>query len=282
MTTYGLRKSGITWDAATPAQSLEIEVDQDQIVQVLINLILNAQHALEDTNGQRRIDIVTTLSEDGRVLSIAVVDNGPGVPDGIAHRIFDPFFTTKGVGQGTGLGLSVCKSMIEAHGGKLMLEKTAGGGATFRVTLPMLRGQGPDPDIPEALHATPTLKGRILVVDDEIEIAAILADCLAPLGLDCVIASDGHAALARVAEFAFDAVFCDVSMPGMDGITFYHRLRLTNPILASHLVFISGDVLHRDWDKYKATVDRPIIEKPFDPQQVRDVALQLLAQKGGA
>lgn len=119
------------------------------------------------------------------------------------------------------------------------------------------------------------------MVDDEVELAAILADCLAPLGIECVIATDGHAALARVAETQFDAVFCDVSMPGMDGITFYHRLKDANPVLAAHLIFISGDVLHRNWDRIKSTLDRPILEKPFDPEQIREAALSLLAPEGG-
>jgi two-component system NtrC family sensor kinase len=113
-----------------------------------------------------------------------------------------------------------------------------------------------------------------------VEIAAILADCLAPLGIECVIATDGRMALQRLAEAPFDGIFCDVSMPGMDGITFYGHLKGINPELARHLVFISGDVLHRDWERVKAAVDRPIIEKPFDPQQVRDAALLLLASHG--
>ena len=69
-------------------------------------------------------------------------------------------------------------------------------------------------------------------------------------------------------------------MPVMDGFTFYKKLQETNPILADHLVFISGDVLHRDWVSLNSSVDRPIIEKPFDPQQIREVALQLLTPKG--
>ena len=119
------------------------------------------------------------------------------------------------------------------------------------------------------------------MVDDEVEIAAILADCLAPLGIECMIATDGHAVLRRVAEMHFDAVFCDVSMPGMDGIAFYHALQNTNPVLAAHLVFISGDVLHRNWEKFKSMVDRPMLEKPFDPQQIREAALAQLAPTGG-
>lgn len=67
----------------------------------------------------------------------------------------------------------------------------------------------------------------------------------------------------------------------MDGLTFYRHLTESNPVLAQHLVFVSGDVLHRNWDQVKAVADRPIIEKPFDPQQVRDAALALLAAEGG-
>lgn len=280
MTTYGLRGSDILWNAATLSTDHRIEADQDQIVQVLINLILNAQHALEGRPIPRKLSITADLSPDQRWLDIVVADNGPGVPDAIEGRIFDPFFTTKAVGQGTGLGLSVCKSMVEAHGGTLQHEATPGGGATFRVTLPAQISQVATPEEDAAPDSGSPTRGRILVVDDEIEIAAILADCLAPLGIDCVIAADGQAALDLLAETAFDAIFCDVSMPGMDGITFYKRLKVTNPLLARHLVFVSGDVLHGDWDRLKASVERPIIEKPFDPQQVREAALLLLDREG--
>ena len=280
MTTYGLRSAGIAWNAAPLAQNRKIEVDQDQIVQVLINLILNAQHAMAGQTGSHWIEVRSDLSADHRWLNIEVSDNGPGVPTAIAHRIFDPFFTTKPVGQGTGLGLSVCKSMIEAHGGKLQLTDTPGGGATFRVTLPALITGTQETDEAMAADSAPSLRGRFLVVDDEVEIAAILADCLAPLGIECVIATDGLSALERLKEASFDAVFCDVSMPGMDGIAFHRRLQDLDPVLARHLVFVSGDVLHRDWDRAKSAADRTTIEKPFDPQQVRETALHLLASRG--
>ncbi len=280
MTTYSLRTTNIVWTVVPLAQDVKIEADEDQIVQVLINLILNAQQALEERALDRRIDIKAALSADGNWLTVTVADNGPGVPASIASRIFDPFFTTKAVGQGTGLGLSVCKSMIEAHGGRLLLDTTPGGGASFRVTLPARGDPQIDADTLAGTRGQTRLRGRILIVDDEVEIAAILADCLTPLGIECVLATDGTSALQHLSQTSFDGVFCDVGMPGMDGITFFHRLKETNPILASHLIFISGDVLHRDWDRLKSIVDRPIIEKPFDPQHVREAALSLLAPEG--
>lgn len=279
MTTYSLRKHNITWTKSLLDAGQTIEADQDQIVQVLINLILNAQQALLEKPDDRRLDISVSLLPDEKWLSIAVIDNGPGVPAAIVSRIFDPFFTTKSVGEGTGLGLSVCKSMVEAHGGKLILEKTPGGGATFRVSLPLHAASYNPYDGVADPENTVQSKGRFLIIDDEIEIAAILADCLAPLGLESIIVSDGQSALDRLADTTFDGVFCDVSMPGMDGITFYTTLKSRNPILASRLVFVSGDVLHRDWEKLKTTAGRPIIEKPFDPQQIRDEALRMLQQK---
>ena len=225
MTTYGLRSADITWNSSLLAGKTEIEVDPDQIVQVLINLILNAQHALRDMDSGRNIDIRADLSPDLHWLHIVVADNGPGVPAAIASRIFDPFFTTKDVGQGTGLGLSVCKSMAEAHGGKLELHMTPGGGASFTLTLPVQSAIALDEADAGAVPGAAKLRGRILVVDDEVEIAAILADCLASLGIECVIATDGKSGLQCLSEARFDGIFCDVSMPVMDGISFYNQLK---------------------------------------------------------
>jgi len=111
-------------------------VDQDQFVQVLIDLILNANHVVQGHTGPRRIALGTSLSPDRRWLHIAVADNGPGLPPAIAHCMFDTFFTVKPVGQGTELGLSVCKSMVEAHRGKLDLSDSPGGGRGFASRCP--------------------------------------------------------------------------------------------------------------------------------------------------
>lgn len=278
MTGYGLRNAGIELTLELDPQLPSLEADEDQIVQLLINLIVNAQHALEHREKDRQLIVRTNLDETAGEAVIEVADNGPGVAADVAARIFEPFFTTKGVGEGTGLGLSVCKGLVEAHGGTLTLQKTPGGGATFRATLP-LSGAAPSAVSEQAARAG-NAAGRVLIVDDEPEIAAILADCLVPLDVQCEIASDGHSALQLVQQSSFDAVFCDVRMPGMDGIAFLARLQTEQPELAGRLAFVSGDVLHRDLARLKAASDRPIIEKPFDPQSVREIAAQLLAGAG--
>ena len=280
MTAYGLRTADIQFNQNLDPTLPAIEADEDQIVQLLINLIINAQHALEGRAGERRLTIRTKFDVEQRLAVIEVADNGPGVPADVAARIFEPFFTTKGIGEGTGLGLSVCKGMVEAHGGTLTLHQTKGGGATFRATFPLLDAIARENEVVN--QEVRLFSGHILIVDDEPEIAAILADCLAPIGVSCAIASDGATALSLISNTHFDAVFCDVRMPGMDGIAFYARIKAEQPELAARLAFVSGDVLHRDLARLRAASDRPIIEKPFDPKLVRDIAMLLLTPDGEA
>jgi two-component system NtrC family sensor kinase len=276
MTAYGLRNADIALEQSLDPTLPRIEADPDQIVQILINLIVNAQHALERKEGARRLILRSTTDREHNRIVVEVEDNGPGVPPDDVGRIFEPFFTTKEVGQGTGLGLSVCKGMAEAHGGTLRHIETPGGGATFRLTLP-LRAAAEDAR-GEAQPPARDSKGHVLIVDDEAEVAALLAECLEPLGLDCTIAADGEHALRNIAAAGrFDVIFCDVRMPGMDGISLFQRLERERPDLAERLIFLSGDVLHRDMARLREVARRPIVEKPFDPDLVRKLAIQTIA-----
>jgi PAS domain S-box-containing protein len=276
MAAYGLRTDGVDVRQELDRDLPATLADEDQLVQVIINLIVNAQHAMAGKPGQHKLTIRTSHDAAHQSVIIDVEDSGAGVPKDIAARIFDPFFTTKDVGSGTGMGLSVSRGMIEAHGGTLSLARNSAKGATFRVTLPILLDHAP-----ETLAATPetstTTLGHILIVDDETELAALLVECLTPLGVSCDVAVDGQSALKRIATSHYDAVITDVRMPGMDGVTLYARLQAEYPALAAKLAFVSGDVLHNDAARIAAMGDRPIIEKPFAADHVRTVARALLA-----
>jgi PAS domain S-box-containing protein len=276
MTAYGLRTDGIDVRQQLQPDLPMTSADKDQLVQVVINLIVNAQHAMAGKAGSHVLTISTRHDPTSESVIIEVADTGPGIPKDTATRIFDPFFTTKDVGVGTGMGLAVSKGMIEAHGGTLTLVRNSAKGARFRVTLPILSGEH-TPDTAVASAPTSHSPGHILVVDDEAELAALVVECLTPLGLTCAIASDGRDALSRIAVTHFDAIITDVRMPGMDGIQLYARLQDVHPKLARRIAFMSGDVLHNDATRVAAIGDRPVIEKPFDPRLVRDVALALLA-----
>jgi len=116
-------------------------VDAQQIQQVMLNLLLNAEQALVDTGrANPRIRFVTRSDKTNRRLVIEVIDNGPGIPSSVASKIFDPFYTTKSVGIGTGLGLSISHGIIAEHGGTIRFENAKGGGAAFIIELPTGRG----------------------------------------------------------------------------------------------------------------------------------------------
>lgn len=115
-----------------------VECMRDEVTQVFVNLLVNAGHALSDARrGPDEGRIVVGLRSVGTQVELTLADNGPGVPEEIRARIFEQFFTTKEVGRGTGQGLSLAHAIVQRHGGQLRLEETPGGGATFRITLPI-------------------------------------------------------------------------------------------------------------------------------------------------
>ncbi len=111
----------------------KIKADPNKLKQVLINLLLNAVHVMPDGG---TIRLKTGMVEDHAV-EIVIADSGPGVPDEIRETIFDPFFSTKKEGVGTGLGLYICRNILEEHGGTIRLEETSEPGAVFRLHLPV-------------------------------------------------------------------------------------------------------------------------------------------------
>lgn len=275
MTAYGLRSASIE-TVQQLAKGLPLtHADGDQIVQVLINLIINAQHAMEGQGSGGSLTISTHHDKASATLTIDVADCGPGVPKEIASRIFDPFFTTKDVGAGTGMGLSVSKGMIEAQGGSLELVRNTAKGATFRVTVPLRAAEGERADEVVRVSEEPT-RGHVLIVDDEADIGEMLAECLHPLGVRTTLVGNGQSALDVLAADRVDAIFTDVRMPGMDGLALYAAVKARDPVLAARLAFISGDVLQTDPARAAAMDGRPLIEKPFNPDQIRAVARDLL------
>jgi len=119
-----------------------IWIDADQIKQVIMNMLVNAQHAVEEKGSitvstRRSLDPRALASEPKPMVEISIVDTGCGIPEANLQRIFDPFFTSKDVGKGTGLGLSVSHGIVEAHGGLIEVESKVGEGSTFRVLLPL-------------------------------------------------------------------------------------------------------------------------------------------------
>jgi CheY-like chemotaxis protein/anti-sigma regulatory factor (Ser/Thr protein kinase) len=272
---YGLRSADIAVDLDLASDLPAVSGDADQLNLVLMNLIVNGQHALQTRPPPRRLEIITR-SQDGRV-QIEVADNGPGIPAEIAPHIFDPFFTTKPQGVGTGIGLSVCQGIVTAHSGEIRAASRPQGGALFTISLPATT---PDHKPSPVEHAPPPIAGRVLVVDDEVEIAQMVCEVLKRDHHQVSVACSGRQALEHLAAHPADLILSDLRMPDLDGPALYRELASCAPDLARRMVFLTGDVLTPETAGFVAETSLPVIEKPIDPYDLRlKVRAYLGAQK---
>ena len=266
--------------------------DPDQLSHVLLNLFINAQQAMMDTPRPRRLIISTSHLAASRQVRITVRDNGPGVPPDVRSRIFDPFFTTKPVGQGTGVGLSVCHGMVSAHGGSIAVGDAPrgdgpendglGGGALFTVLLPAGK-PGEEQDVPSAAASeAPAVAAEfgarhVLVIDDEPDITGFLTEVLEAEGHRVDVAASGQAALELLTQRDYAAIICDLRMPHLDGPGLYDALKRLKPQLVERMIFATGDLLNETTDRFLKASGRPCIEKPFMPAQIRELVEEVSA-----
>jgi two-component system NtrC family sensor kinase len=243
----------------------------DEIRQLVLNLLLNAEHAVAGSPQPRRITLASGIAGPGETMVfLDVSDSGPGVPEQLRHRIFEPFFTTKDVGQGTGLGLSISHGIAAAHGGRLELLRGPGG-AHFRLVLPAANGDIPERPAPEP-RAMPQREGaRALVVDDEAGVRSLVARLLERRGYEVTQAEDGEVALGHLERADFDLVLCDVRMPRLSGRMLYASVEARHPDLAARFVLMSGDTLSPDVAAFARERAITLLTKPFTAKELDDV-----------
>lgn len=254
--------------------------DFHRLQEVLMNLITNAEQAMSEAHGKGKLTITSRrvyrrLDEDSNLpvpckpnepgaaewLQIAVTDDGPGISkENLAH-IFDPFYTTKDVGKGTGLGLPVSTGIVREHGGNLYCESREGQGATFYVELPIRQAQQKAAQQPET--APEVISGRVLVVDDEAFVANFVKEVLESDNHEVVAVDGGQAALEQLAHHdGFDAIVCDLKMPGMTGQELFARMKTEFPEAARRVLFLTGDSVSPKTHQFLARSGRPHLTKP--------------------
>jgi nitrogen fixation negative regulator NifL len=252
--------------------------DPHQLHQVLVNLITNAHHAMHTSANERRLTIRSGLHGNGSRVRLEVSDSGPGIPAEIHSRIFEPFFTTKPVGLGTGLGLPLCRGIIEAHGGSIRLVSAPGEGATFAIDLPVGAAPAIEPGV-AADQAVPGLRGKsVLVVDDEPDVAGVLVDLLRAHGARVEAASDGRFALEELRVHEYDLILCDVRMPRLDGPGLYRALLGTGSDVRRRFVFLTGDTLNPESRQFVERTGALCLNKPFDFDEVHRVISRALGR----
>jgi two-component system NtrC family sensor kinase len=274
ITSYAIHTSSIDVTLDLSKDIPLILADADQLHQVLLNLIINAQQSLQDQPAPRRIDVTSCFDFIDDIVRITVADNGPGIPEPLRPRVFEPYFTTKPTGIGTGVGLAVSLGIVEAHGGTLTVKCPIEGGAVFTIVLPVgaVEASGAD----AAPSWKPNASQRtILVVDDEAEIRETLSEILTGARHRVVTARSGREALERMAAEHYDLILTDIRMPDLDGRALYQEIERRWPGQGARVVFVTGDTLASALREFVSESGRPVIEKPFLPSEVRRVVAEL-------
>jgi signal transduction histidine kinase/CheY-like chemotaxis protein len=250
--------------------------DPHQLQQVVVNLVTNAQQALRDVTAPRQLTLTTGYDPVRRWITLKVTDTGLGMSPAIQARIFEPFFTTKAPGIGTGLGLPLCRSILENHGGTLRCTSAPGQGTTFQIELPVR-------SIPETASAATTEESApppdpsvILLVDDEPSITNALTRLLRRDGHTVDTATNGRLALLKLQERAYDLILSDLRMPELDGPGLYRALAALYPQLRQRFILLTGDTLNPDTQAFSVQHGVPHLTKPYTAAEIRRVIRQVL------
>ena len=266
-----------------------VKVDRSQLLQVLMNLVINARDAMP--HGGRLVVRTGRHTVHGRELDgfargpvvpgtyalLTVQDSGAGIARADLNRIFEAFFTTKPVGEGTGLGLATVDGILNQSKGHIWAESDGRSGATFHVLLPLTSPpEGPGVATP-AMPVRTQRKGRLLVVDDEAMVREVIVRTLTNNGYDVQQAVQGEDALEvlRKLNGQIDLVLSDVVMPGMGGAEF--SLKLTELFPAIPIIWMSGYPRETVIGRGKLGEDQPFLQKPVPPAVLLDAIARAMA-----
>jgi CheY-like chemotaxis protein len=265
-------------EVALPDDLPPILADADQVAQVLINLLTNAAQAIAGAGKGGRTRVSARHDRHARMVEIRIADDGPGVPAEVRGRIFDPLFTTKDVGQGTGIGLAFCHRVAASHGGLIRLDAGSAEGATFVLRLPVARGET-EAGAGAETGAAPVVRGRLLVVEDEEDVAELIREILGRDGFDVDHAVSGEAGLEMIATRRYALILADLNMPGMGGRGFFAALNRDQPELAANLGFVTGDTMSPSARSFLDAARRPCLEKPIAPAELRAMVRRMVAER---
>ena len=265
--------------------------DPTQIHQLLMNLCVNAGHAMDGKQGRLEVGMEEVLVDDalvglnadlrpGRYVRLSVRDTGCGMTPETLSRIFEPFFTTKKVNQGTGLGLAVVHGIIRNHDGAIIVRSKPGEGSEFQIFLPVHAGET------ETVAGKENPSGRadgehVLVVDDEAAVVTVLKLLLGRAGYNVTAFTDPHEAFNhfRSRPDDFDLIVTDLTMPGMNGLELAGKIFEVRPELPVVIATgFAGELVSEAQIADHPNIRR-VLEKPLDPRVIADLAAEIHRRK---
>ena len=265
-----------------------VRVDRAQLVQVLLNLIINARDAME--GGRIVLRTLTQEVSPGSVLdrlqlpvdagayaALSVADTGRGIPPEHMPHIFEPFYTTKEVGVGTGLGLATVEGVVAQSGGRIQVDSKVGRGTTITVLLPLTSEPVVQPrSAGYRLKRNSRSLGRILVVEDEDSVRTIVMRTLQAEGYEVLGAREGNEALRELEEVggAVNLVVTDIVMPGMGGRQL--AAELSRKYRQIPIVWMSGHAREAELQRGELSRDEPFLQKPVSADTLLETVAQVI------
>ncbi|RMF20203.1 MAG: response regulator, partial [Deltaproteobacteria bacterium] len=262
--------------------------DGTQLHQIIMNLCTNAYHAIGKGSGTITVGVHSEeFGEDcaeagvpkpGRYVHLSVTDTGCGMDEETKSKIFDPFFTTKGVGEGTGLGLSVVHGIVTKSGGAISVDSEPGKGTTFHIYLPVCEEARTEQD--EDDETVSTGNGRVMLVDDETDLLATAGEILEELGYQVAAFSSSREALEAfcAAPDGYDVVVSDQTMPEMTGSEMYEKMADVRPDVRFIVATGFSDTLDPAGARKMGLAG--FIPKPYRPRDLAKTVAHVLGQQG--
>ena len=267
----GLGSIEITRDVSP---SLRVHANAVWLGQIVLNLVTNALYAMQGRPERTRHLHLSAVTETSRV-RLEVTDNGGGVPELLRERIFEPFVSTRMRSEGSGLGLYICRELARRMDAELRLAWTGAEGSSFHLCMPLsgpVVAPLPPPPPPPSLPS-------VLVVDDDPQLAALLAETFRPARVR--VESDLAGARAALAEGSYAAVVLDIALPDGSGIGLYDELHDAGHPAASSVVFVSGGSMTPDVARFVLHTSCPVVLKPFDLREFKELVERRVADAEG-
>lgn len=295
---HSLRANHIAVDLASRPDLPTVLGDSNQLTQVFLNLIVNAEQAIHEVRERGTLRI--RLGVVGERVLITFQDDGVGIRRELLPRIFDPFFTTKRPGRGTGLGLSICMAIVREHNGDISAQPLPDGGSVFTVSLPVctetvaLAESGAPAaktarlESSEAGASTPLSQKKILVVDDEESILELVTDSLSAHGCQVDRAASSEKALELAHENTYDVILCDLNLASSSGAAVsgfdLHDLILEKlaerSVPQPQFIFMTGDLVDAAVGEQAGRVGNHFLQKPFRIAELLDLLNEMPAHAG--
>jgi len=258
-----------------------VEANEARLGQVFLNLVINAAHAIPEGRAEANLIQVSARTE-GQHVVVEISDTGVGMSSELLEHIFTPFFSTRPAGIGTGLGLTICRRLVEDIGGELRVTSREGKGSTFTIVLPQTERSAEErlSSAPPAASGT-ARRGRILVVDDDPMVAAAVRRSLIPDHevVTTTLAEEALGLLRRGERF--EVILCDVMMPNMTGVDFWQEVDRFAPEETPKIVFLTGGAFAPHARQFLDSVPNLSVDKPFVPEKLRKIVRDRLERKPG-